>query len=71
MQAKHLCVLIHIRLNGGVVAPLGRFGPSSRVFLLAVPGRCFFCGSFVLFLSYCASVCVCLLVPCGHMLGWG
>ena len=32
---------------------------------------CFFCGSFMLFLSClcCAFVCVCLLMPCGQLLG--
>ena len=36
------------------LAPLNWFKPSSKIFLLAVPRRYFFCGSFVLFLS-----CVC------------
>ena len=41
--------------------------------LLTVPRRCFFCGSFVFFLS---CVCyafgrVCLYVPCSHLLGKG
>ena len=41
--------------------------------LLTVPMRCFFYGSFTLFLScFCyAFVCVCLLMPCGHLLGKG
>ena len=34
--------------------PWNRFRPSSKIFLLAVPRRYFFCGSFVLFMS-----CVC------------
>ena len=48
------------------------FKPSSKIFLLTVSSRCF-CGSFVLFLSFfCyAFVRVCLLVPCGHLLGKG
>ena len=35
--------------------------------------RCFFCGLFMLFLScFCyAFVRVCLLIPCGHLLGKG
>ena len=62
VQAKRLCVLVHIWAGGGVGALLGRFGHSGRVFLLAVPGWCFFCGSFMLFLSCfvmlsCTSVC--------------
>ena len=42
-------------------------------FLLTFPGRYFFCGSFMYFLScVCyAFVCVCLFVPCGHLLGKG
>ena len=71
MRAKRLCVLVRIWAGGGVGAPLGRFGPSSGIFLLAVPGRCFLCKSFVLFLSCfvvlsCAFVCWCLVVAC-----WG
>ena len=62
MQTGHLCVLIRILAGGWVDAPLNRFKPSSGLFLLTVPGRCFFCGSFVLFLSCfvvlsCTSVC--------------
>ena len=39
------------------------------IFLLTVPGRCLFCGSFGLFLSCfvmlsCTSVCWCLVVTC-------
>ena len=51
MQNKHVCVLIHIWTKGEVGAPLNRFKPSSRIFLLTVPRLCFFCGSFILFLS--------------------
>ena len=71
MQTKHLCVLVHIWTNGEVVAPLNRFKPSSKIFLWTVPRRCFFCGSFVLFLScFCyAFIHACLLMPCGHLLG--
>ena len=61
---KHLCVLIHIWTKGEVGAGLNRFKPSSKIFLLAVPRRCFFCGSLMLFLSCfvmlsCTSVCWC------------
>ena len=51
MQTKHPCVLIHIWTKGEVSAPLNRFKPSSNIFLLTVLRRCFFCGSFMLFLS--------------------
>ena len=64
MQTKYLCVLIHIKTEGEgeVAAPLNRFKPSSKLFLLTVPRRCFFYGSFMLFLSCfvmlsCTSVC--------------
>ena len=41
--------------------------------LLTVQSRCFFCGSFMFFLScVCyAFLRVCLYVPCGHLLGKG
>ena len=57
---KNLCVLIHTK--GEIGAPLNRLKPSSKIFLLTVPRRCFFCGSFMLFLSCfvmlsCTSVC--------------
>ena len=73
MQTKNLCVLIHIWTKGEVGAPLNQFYPSSKIFLLTVPWRCFFCGPFILFLSYLYYVfmCVCLLMPCGHLLGKG
>ena len=47
--------------------------PSSKIFLLTVPRRCFFCRSFSFFLScVCyAFVHVCLFLPCGHLLGKG
>ena len=50
---------------------MNRFKPSSKIILLTVPRQCFFGGSFMLFLScVCyAFVCVCLLMPCGHLLG--
>ena len=55
-----------------VRAPLIPFKPSSKISLLIVPRRCFFCGLFMLFLSYChAFMHVCLLMPSGHLLGKG
>ena len=73
MQTKHLCVLIHIWTKGEVDAQVNRFKPSSKTFLLTVPRRCFFCGSFMIFLScFCYTLMlVCLLMPCGHLLGKG
>ena len=69
MQTKHLCVLIDIWTKGEVGASLNRFKPSSKIFLLTVPMRCFFCGSFMLYLSCfvilsCTSVCWCRVVTC-------
>ena len=69
MQTKHLLVLIHIWTKGEVGAPLNRFKPSSKIFLLTVQRRCFFCGSFMLFLPRfvmlsCTSVCGCLVGTC-------
>ena len=42
----------YFKIEGSEVgAPLNRFKPSSKIFLLTVPRRCFFCGSYMLFLS--------------------
>ena len=40
-----------------------------QIFLLTVPRRYFFCGSFMLSLScFCyAFMHICLLMPCGHL----
>ena len=53
--------------------PWNQLKPSSKIFLLMVPRRCFFCGSIMLYMScFCyAFVFVCLLMPCGHLLGKG
>ena len=56
---------------GAVLAPQNRFGPSSKIFLLTVPRRYFFCVSFVFFVLCLLCFCVCSLLPCGRMLGWG
>ena len=47
--------------------------PQVKIFLLTIPRWCFFCGSFILFLSCICYVfvCLCLLMPCGHLLGKG
>ena len=52
---------------------VNRFKPYSKIFFLTVPRQCFFCGSFMSFLScICyAFVRFCLLMPCGHLLGKG
>ena len=54
MQTKHLFVLIHIRNKGEVSTIKFYIKPSSKSILPTVPRRCFFCGSFLLFLF-----CVC------------
>ena len=51
MQTKHLCVLIHSWTKDEVGAPWNWIKPSSKIVFLTVPRRCFFCGSFMLFLS--------------------
>ena len=52
-------------------APWNWFAPSSKIFLLTLPRRFFFCESFMFFLScVCyAFVRACLFVPCGHLQG--
>ena len=54
------------------LAPWNLFKPSSKIFLLTVPRRYFFCGSFAFFCVLCFSnFPVCSLLPCGHLLGKG
>ena len=71
MSTKNLCVLIHIWSKGEIGTPWKRFKPSSKIFywpLLTVPRRCFFCGSFVWFMS-----CVChafAFVHCCLVVTW-
>ena len=67
--ARRLYVLVRIWAEGAVGVPCGLFKPSSKIFLLTVPERCFFCGSFMLVLScFCYASCVyinkCLVVTC-------
>ena len=70
MQTKHLCVLIHIWTKSEVDAPLNWFTSSSKIFLLTVPRRCFFGGSFCYFclvfvMLSCASVIIAMWSPVG------
>ena len=53
------------------LVPWNWFKHSSKIFLLTVPRQYQFCGPFILFLScVCyAFVCVCSLIPCGHLMG--
>ena len=71
MQTKHLCVLIHILTKGEVDGPLNRFKPSSKIFLLTVPRPVLLLWIiYVISVLFCyAFMHVCLLMPCGHLLG--
>ena len=72
MQTKNRCVLIHIWTKNEVCTSWNWFKPSSKIFLLAVPKRYFFCGSFELFMSCVLPwFCVCSLLHCGHLKGKG
>ena len=72
MQTKYLCVLIHIRINGGLALLTGLSPPvkyftdrSKAVLHLWI---------FYVFVLSCVcfvSVCVCLYVLCSHLLGKG
>ena len=61
MQTKCLCILIHFWIKGEVGAPWNRFKPSSKIFLLSVPRRYFFCGSVLCVLYLCARLFICAL----------
>ena len=71
MQTKHLCVLIHIWTKCEDVQ-WNWLNFSSKIFLLTVPRRYFFCGSFVLFISCIChtflSVHCCLVLTCWERL---
>ena len=74
MQTKHLCVLIHIWTKSEVGAPLNQFKPSSKIFLLTVRSKVVLLLSIIYVISvlFCyAFMHVCLLMPCGHLLGKG
>ena len=63
-----MCLYPHLNYGWGWW-PLNQFKPSCKIFLLTVSRRCFFCGSFMLFLSCfvvlsCTSVCWCIVVSC-------
>ena len=67
MRTKHLFVLIHIGYEGDVGTVKNVL--ALQYFLLTVPRRCSFYGSFLLFVSrVCLSYClVCSLQPCSHL----
>ena len=65
VRARYLCVLVRIWIEGGVGAVEPVWALRWSV-LLTVPGRCFFCGSFVflfclVFAVFCARLFVCSL----------
>ena len=65
MRARCLCVLVHIWV-GGEVGAVGPVWALQWGILLTVPGRYFFCGSFVflfclVFAVFCARLFVCAL----------
>ena len=65
MQAVRLCVLVRVWV-GGEVGNVGPVWALRKDILLAIPGRCFFCGSFMFFsvlclLCLCARLFVCAL----------
>ena len=66
-----MCLNPHLRRR--LAHRLNWFKPPSKILLLTLPRRCFFCGSFMLFLScVCyAFACVCFMMPCGHLMGKG
>ena len=63
VQTKHLFVLIHFRIKGE--AGTDKHVWVLQFFLLTIPRQCFFCRSFLLFVSH-VSYAV-LSVPCSHM----
>ena len=72
MQTKHLCVLIHIWTKDEVGAPLNQFMPSSKIFYWPFQGGAFLWIIYVISILFCyAFMHVCLLMPCGHLLGKG
>ena len=46
------------------LAPRNWLNPPVKVFLLTVPRRCFFCGSFLLVMLHVGLCCVVVSVPC-------
>ena len=70
MQGGHPCVLIHIRTRGVVGAVTG-LDPPVKLFLLAVPGRCFFVDHFCYLCFVFAVTSFQFIQPCSHLLGKG
>ena len=73
MQTKYLCVLIHIWTKGEVGAPSNRFKPSSKsIFTDHSKAVLLLWIIYVISVLFChIFMQVCLLMPCGHLLGKG
>ena len=70
MQTKHLCILIHTRTKSEVCAPLNRFKPSSEIFTDRSKAVLLLWTIYVISVLFCyAFMHVCMLMPCGHLLG--
>ena len=62
MRTKHLNLVVELAL-------FSIFKPSSKIVLLTVPGWCFLCGFFMLFMFlFCLNYSI-VSVPCGRLLG--
>ena len=72
MRSKHLCVLIHIGVKGEVGTVKLVFKPASNLltdrFKAVLLLWIFFFIILCLYLLYCL---VCVMQPCGHLLGKG
>ena len=58
-------------LRGGGLAPWNRFKPYSKIFLLTVPWRYFFCGSFVFLCLVCVKLSRPLIAALWSLAGKG
>ena len=68
MQTKHLCVLIHIRINGEVQVQL-KMLKTTNIFLLSILRWCIFWGIlFLLFMCYICLYYVVLSIHCNIMI---
>ena len=68
----NICVSIHIWTKGEVGVPLNRFMLSSKIFYWPFQGILLLWIIYVISVLFCyAFMHVCLLLPCGHLLGKG
>ena len=72
METKHLCVLIHICTMGEIGAPLNRLRHPAKFFTDRFKVVLLLWIIYVISVLFCyAFMHVCLLMPCGHLLGKG